>query len=239
MPKTSDTRSYAPRYAVYYAPRRTEALWKFGTSILGRDCENNTPVAPPATLLKHFPDWTERVASAARYGFHATLKAPFKLAPGHTEQSVQEALEQLTARRAPFMIDTWAVEPMGRCVALKPKSNSAALNALEADIVTNLDTFRAPLADNDRARRRPETLSERQRNNLEIWGYPFVLDDFDCHMTLTGPLNPEEQQNATTLIDAIYQSYDEPVVVSDLCLFVERQPGLPFVLLNRYAMKSV
>jgi hypothetical protein len=74
-------------------------------------------------------------------------------------------------------------------VAITPDAAPEALAALERAVVTGFDRFRAPLDPADRARRRPERLSERQRDNLDRYGYPYIFEEFRFHMTLTGRLD--------------------------------------------------
>jgi 2'-5' RNA ligase len=64
---------------------------------------------------------------------------------------------------------------------------------LAADCTRDFDSFRAPLSSEDRARRKPEKLTERQRNYLDRWGYPYVMEEFRFHMTLTGRLDAERR----------------------------------------------
>ena len=54
--------------------------------------------------------------------------------------------------------------------------------------VETFEPFRAPLAEEELARRRAVPLSARQEANLERWGYPYVAEDFRFHMTLTARL---------------------------------------------------
>ena len=62
------------RYAIYYAPARTSALWQRACEWLGRDpADGGAATAQisgidPARRL-------ELTLSARRYGFHATMKA--------------------------------------------------------------------------------------------------------------------------------------------------------------------
>ena len=61
----------------------------------------------------------------------------------------------------------------------------AELVALESSVVTRLDEFRAPLTPQEYDRRRPEALPAQARKHLDHWGYPFVLDLFSYHLTLS------------------------------------------------------
>ena len=84
------------------------------------------------------------------------------------------------------------VARLGRFLALVPTGDVAALNALAAAAVTGLDSYRAPLNAEELARRRQARLSPRQEELLAQWGYPYVMDQFRFHMTLTSKLPKAE-----------------------------------------------
>ena len=65
---------------------------------------------------------------------------------------------------------------------------------------SEFDSFRAPLTPEDRARRNPSALTPRQRDYLDRWGYPYVLEDFRFHMTLTGRLDAERREPVLTML---------------------------------------
>ena len=76
------------RYAIYFAPDKHSGGWEFGANWLGRDEHDNT-VLPQPPLEGISPLELTRITQAPRrYGFHATLKAPFRLADGHDETSL-------------------------------------------------------------------------------------------------------------------------------------------------------
>ena len=153
-----------------------------------------TPIAAKSWLrpprLRSGADWAEITRDPRVYGFHATLKAPFSLADGVTEQSLIEAGRAFAAVPRPIPQITPVVQQIERFIAVIPSSPCAELEQLAADCVRDFDAFRAPLTEADRARRNPAALSPRQRDYLDRWGYPYVMDEFRFHMTLTGSLDP-------------------------------------------------
>jgi hypothetical protein len=62
-------------------------------------------------------------------------------------------------------------------IAVIPAEPPAELIRLAADCVSAFDSFRAPLTEADRARRNPSQLTPKQREHLDRWGYPYVMDD--------------------------------------------------------------
>ena len=184
----------ATRYAIYFVPAASSMLWRFGCQILGQDAYSGVEV--PQWL----PDgptpgqWQAMTADPRLYGFHATLKAPFRLAEGREETDIAALLAAFAREHSPVDLGPWGIQPIGSShadrafLAVTPLYPPAALSRLESAIVRGFDTLRAPLTPAEIARRTPERLTERQRFYLEAHGYPYVLDEFRFHMTLTGAI---------------------------------------------------
>ncbi|TXM98102.1 DUF1045 domain-containing protein [Methylobacterium sp. WL103] len=168
-------------------PEPGSALAAFGDAILGD--------TPP-------PDWdpADRAALAAVtaaprvYGFHATLKAPMRLAPGRSEDDLVAACTDLVHARSLLPIGPLAVVLLGDFVALVPTAPPPELGLFAAECFAALDPFRAPLTPTERARRRPEDLDPRRRVLFDRWGYPHVFKAFRFHMTLTGRLADDARE---------------------------------------------
>ncbi len=172
------------RFAVYHLP--DGALGDFGAAWLGWDVRAGAAVA-------HTDDLSDAAGVAQtprRYGFHATLKAPFRLAQGREVQELALALRMICDRLAPFALELAPSRDWG-FAALRPRHQPPELIALESSVVTRLDEFRAPLNTEEYDRRRPDALPAQARKHLDHWGYPFVLDLFSYHLTLSGALAPE------------------------------------------------
>jgi putative phosphonate metabolism protein len=182
----------APRYAVYFVPPAQSALYRFGASLLGYDCYTGTEIAFPQALPVPEPAWREMTQEPRRYGFHATLKAPFHLADGTGEAALIEAFHAFCRSTAAAAF-TPVVAVIEGFIAIIPSGNEPAVDRLAAACVTGFDRFRAPLNAHDRERRLATGLSERLAHNLERWGYPYVFEDFRLHLTLTGRLSAERQ----------------------------------------------
>lgn len=189
-----------PRYAIYYAPERGSGLDRFGASLLGYDASGGQDLPFPDDLIQAVPDWRELTADPRKYGFHATLKAPFSLAPGRTEAELAAACAGFAA--APRAIP--AIKPVigsiSGFIAIIPTQAPPELISLASDCVSEFDSFRTPLTEADRARRNPAELTPVQRDNLDRWGYPYVMEDFRFHMTLTGRLGSERREALLTIL---------------------------------------
>jgi putative phosphonate metabolism protein len=218
------------RFAVYYAPRPgtfadATAAW------LGWDAQAGHTVAQPDTGL---PDLAALTAAPRRYGFHGTFKAPFRLAPGTTVPQLILACDALAANLAPVTLDRLHLGLIDGFLALTPTGETRTLNVVAADVVETLEPFRAPLTEADIARRRPDSLTPRQRRNLMIFGYPYVLDDFQFHLTLTGPLAADDAERVSEAAQRMLAPHiADHFQVQDLCLFGENAATTRFHLLHR------
>ncbi|WP_259988569.1 DUF1045 domain-containing protein [Sulfitobacter sp. S190] len=171
------------RYAVYFTPQG--GLAEKGAAWLGWDIARGRSSLHPVLAGV---DLAEVTRVPRKYGFHATIKPPFHLAQGQTAQALAADLEKLAGDLAAVTLTTLSVSRLGRFVALKPVGDTAALADLAARVVTGLDTYRAPASKSELARRRKRKLSVAQERYLTAWGYPYVMDEFRFHMTLTSPV---------------------------------------------------
>jgi putative phosphonate metabolism protein len=222
------------RYAIYFVPSQDCVLGRFGAAMLGYDCREACSV-DRLSLPELVPEEiTRATAEPARYGFHATIKAPFLLAEGRSVDELAEALAKFARGQKPTKLSRLAVAPLGAFFALRPLVPPPALDSLAADCVQTLDEFRAPLTETDRARRLSGDLSERQRELLERWGYPYVLDEFCFHLTLAGPI-PESRRDAwRTAVEAAFAPLArEPVVIDALTLMQQDDPQGRFRVVHR------
>jgi putative phosphonate metabolism protein len=221
------------RYAVYYAPRpgafaAATARW------LGWDPATGT--APEQPELPGIPFPAVLTAEARRYGFHGTLRAPFRLAEGVTRQVAEETVAGLAASLPPVSCTGLQLESLQGFLAFTPMGCEAALLELAAAVVEATNPLRAPLTEAEVARRRPESLSARQLALLRLWGYPHVMEEFRFHLTLTDRLPEYEMPAVRTALQAYFAPVLlSPFVIEDLCLFGQEASGL-FHLLHRYAL---
>lgn len=182
-----------PRYAIYFAAGRNSPLSRFGAELLGYEACGGDEVSLPREALQVAPDWREVTADPRKYGFHGTLKAPMALAPGKTEAGLMAACATFAQTPRPIPTIRPVVDAISGFIAVIPAEPVDALQQLAADCVREFDAFRPALTAEDRARRRPEKLSERQRDYLDRWGYPYVMEEFRFHMTLTGRLDMDRR----------------------------------------------
>jgi Protein of unknown function (DUF1045) len=219
------------RYAIYYTPDRNHPLTKAAAQWLGRDafCELVFDHAQPTEWS--LDEQRSLVADAARYGFHATLKAPFSLSGQRSEIELVDALGLLQVNPKELVIPSLELRQIDGFFALVPAAPVEAIQEFAALIVQQFDQFRAPLTPADMARRKPEKLTERQRGYLEKWGYPYVFEEFFFHMTLTNRVSPKNVEIVRRVLERRFGAFigrDNSANFSVLSLRSLDGPPLPF-----------
>ncbi len=221
--------SLEARYAVYYAPEEDSPLGIFGQEWL------NPIERHPPSWVEDADLWSQATASPAHYGFHATLKAPFRLASGQTEAKFLEAAGLLADDLASFDTPAVKLNELGRYLALTFGATCPQMETLHRRCVVDLDRFRAPLSEADRQRRVSSGLTTRQRKLLEQHGYPFVMDEFEFHLTLAGPLDSEPRARTKELLIDRANDHSYPGLhVDSICIFFQTDSKRPFRLLQRF-----
>ncbi|ACL59076.1 DUF1045 domain-containing protein [Methylobacterium nodulans] len=217
----------ATRYALYYTPDPGSALARFGNGILGYDSESGAAVP----RLAGFADVEGVSVSPRSYGFHATLKAPMRLAAGRSEEDLLAAAAALAAHHPPVPVGRLVVATLDGFTALVPAESPAGLGIFAAECVAALDPLRAPLSEAERTRRRPERLSPRERALLDRWGYPYVFEFFRFHMTLTDALPVEDRAPWRERLSRAYGAGEELVI--DAVTLMRQDGDAPFRVLRR------
>ncbi len=171
------------------------------------------------------------------YGFHATLKPPMRLA--HRWADLVEDATALAETVAPFELPPLRVADLDGFLALQETVSCPPLHALADACVTELDSHRQPAEAAELARRRQAGLTAVQDAMLLDWGYPYVLDQWRFHMTLTRRLSSEERAAAQPAAEAHFASaLAQPRRVADICLFTQLAAGSAFVLAERIALRG-
>jgi hypothetical protein len=232
------------RFAIYAAPGIGSAdaastlLRERAEQWLGRSA-SGAPVTPgvPAGWTREAVD--AMTISARRYGFHATLKAPFRLAQGRTPEELDAALAQFAAARERVLAPRLRIARLGGFFALIPGAEAAELYALADEVVTAFDDFRARPTEAELARRDPASLTPRQRELLKAWGYPYVLDEFRFHLTVTDRIPAQQQSAVEAALNGWFAaSLGATVPVDALALFTEAESGAPFTLQAVHPLQS-
>ncbi|MBU3261643.1 DUF1045 domain-containing protein [Roseovarius sp. PS-C2] len=222
------------RYAIYYLPE-PGPLAEFGAAWLGWDAASGQDMAHPR--IDGLPLPAEQITDTPRkYGLHATIKPPFRLAPGTTENALNDALAAFCADQPAVTLDGLELAQLGRFLALRPEGDETALNALAANAVRILDAFRASMTEAELTHRRAANLNPEQDALLLQWGYPYVMESFRFHITLTGKLPKAlARQTAQVLKPHLAPLLPQPFRIATLCLMGEAADGR-FHLIARHEL---
>lgn len=237
---TGERGQNAERFALYFSPSPDSTLGRFGADWLGRSTQSGEDLGAPDSLPDGLAEnWRTWTASPRFYGFHGTLKPPFALSAGTDEGDLLNALESFCVDQSAFAIPQLTVKPIGRFIALVPDQPCPPLNAFAAACVSAFDGFRAPQSEADLVKRRAKGLTERQESMLQKWGYPYVMEEFRFHLTLTGPLDKSEQDKVMEILKPLAADVAAQAVQVD-CLALFHQPDrvTPFTERQRFALKG-
>jgi len=217
------------RFAIYYVPP-AGPLADFGASWLGWDVARGCEVSQP-----DMPDLHDITMTPRKYGFHGTLKPPFRLREGCTVEQLEQAISELARGIEPAVCEGLDLTRLGRFLALTPRGETSALQGVAAACVEGLDGFRAPASDAELARRRMRGLSARQEALLTEWGYPYVMEEFKFHLTLSGRLPKADIDLWVERARGVLPPLPVPFTVDQIALCAERDDG-HFEVLHRYML---
>jgi putative phosphonate metabolism protein len=228
-----------PRYAIYHAAAQGSDLDRFGAQHLGYDAWTGDDLSFPAEIIEAVADWRELTHDPRKYGFHGTLKAPMALAEGRRESELLAACAEFanTPRRIPVIRPV--VQSISGFIAVIPAEPSPDLQQLAADCVAAFDDFRATLTAEDRARRNPAKLTARQCEYLDRWGYPYVMEEFRFHMTLTGRLDAPRREPVLALLQRRFaQLRIERLAVDRIALFKQDDAASRFRIIAQWQLRA-
>lgn len=222
------------RYAVYYAPERGSGLARFGARWLGRCAETGERPAPPELSGFSPEDLRGLTSEPRRYGFHATLAAPFRLGPGLGGDDLMAEAGRFARSRGPVVLEPLSVREIGGFAALVP-SGQKAVARLAADCVRCFHPLRRDPALAEIERRRARGLTPAQERLLVRWGYPYVFGEYRFHMTLTNSI--VDKRVLRRLVRGVSELTAplrrEARAVRELCIFHQSGEGDPFTLVQR------
>ena len=225
----------AYRYAVYFAPNVEQQWWTQASQWLGRCAVSQQMNAQPLIAGVSAQRFAELTEHPRRYGFHATMRAPFILASQYQPNELIDRVNMFCQQVKPFVLPRLQVTLLDQFLALVPERNLSQVTMLEEHCVTALNDYAEPLGPEELSRRRSAGLSSQEDALLLRWGYPYVLERFRFHCSLTGSLAKATHQEVSAITEAAHQHFDQlpPCIFDSLAIFVEPTRGADFVLLHQ------
>jgi ribose 1,5-bisphosphokinase len=232
------------RYALYFAPEPHTPWWRAGCHWLGRDPASDAD----ATLACAQPDipglprllLAKLTSDARRYGFHATLKAPFRLQGGFTEAHLVEMAEAFCDAQKPLFVPDVEVGRIGKALALRATGDTRQIDDLALRCLQYFDLLRAAPTAAEQHKYRARGLSAREEELLQRWGYPYAEEHFRFHMSLSDSLVELDDASIDALCEAATAHFaharaSEPLAIEGLSIFREIERGTPFQVWKRFA----
>ena len=225
------------RFAVYWTPPPGSPLARFGAAWLGRGLapEDAAPRLCPATMSG---DRCDAITATPRhYGLHATLKPPFALPAGTGQRHLEDAVRDLADGLAPFVAPPLVPGEIDGFLALTIETPCAAMDDLAARCVADLDRFRSPAGAAESAPWRARGLSPVEERLLDRWGYPWVMERFRFHITLTDRLDDAARRDAADALRPHVAAHcGKTWPVDAISLLHQPSRKEPFALLRRHPM---
>ena len=218
------------RYAVYYLPTDRD-LAESGARWLGWDVEKGG-----ASIQPDIPGLDDITMTPRKYGFHGTLKPPFRLAAGQSADQLQAAVAMLARSCQPATSGGLDLRVLGGFLALVPTGDTTGIARVAANSVQAIDPFRAPPGEAELASRRKAGLTARQETLLAQWGYPYVMEEFRFHLTLTGRLPDAEIGPWAALAGEHLGPLPDSFHLDSIALVGERATDGHFELIQRYTL---
>jgi len=215
------------RYAIYWTPPSTSGLAAFGQRWFRTPGE--TFGLPPELVAR-------AIHSPARYGIHATLKAPFPLRDGVTIPGLQQELDAFCAIRRGPVGRAFRLGEYQDYLCLLLSGHTADVDWLAAECVIHFDRFRALEA--ERSGEDFPDLSPEDERFLKTFGYPYILSSFRFHVSLAGPLQDQELDEIGHALRPHLEAFmAEPVRIGCLSLLGEPDGGGVFELISRHRFR--
>ncbi len=228
----------AYRYAVYFAPEPDSTWWTAGSQWLGRCALTDQVLVQPSVAGISAELFAQLTEAPRRYGWHATLKAPFELAQHCDYAQLSAATAKLASQLAPVNTLTLKLAVLDDFIALIPDPEMQAINSIASACVRELHNFAKPLSEAELARRRAAKLSPEQEVLMLRWGYPYVMDQFRFHLSLTGSLKVLTSAQIELVVTAAQDFFakQSPQSFNGIALFAEPEKGAAFKLIDYFKL---
>jgi hypothetical protein len=179
----------------------------------------------------------EITASPRHYGFHATLKPPFHLKQREQLEELIESIKVFASQHQVFEMPKLVLTDLSGFLALRPENSCHELIEFASECVTYFDPFRRPPTEREHNKRRRPGMLPTQLAMLERWGYPYVMDEFRFHMTLTENIGAGLRDHlCLALKEQASAVSDLPLEMDAVSLFYQPGKNEPFRIIQRFPL---
>ncbi|RUL76075.1 DUF1045 domain-containing protein [Dyella choica] len=213
------------RYAVYFCPVAGSELDAFG-----REWLSTREISGLAAERLH-----ELMGNVRRYGWHATLCAPFALNEQGSYDELRRHVAEIAQRNQAFELSLH-LQQLAGFLALRPSGNKADINQLAEQCARRLNSLRAPTTE-AAWQRRAAKLDATELALYQQFGYPYVLDRYRFHMTLSARASEEEERALRAWLSPRVANLP-PTCIDALTICRETEPGQPFEPFERFALDA-
>lgn len=182
------------RFALYFTPNSNSLLYQIASNWLQYDAymENSFESFSSGKVFLDCTVYENHIKNASKYGFHATLKPPFRLKENQTQEQLIQAISSFCLKNQAIACGKLQLTTLGNFIALVLEKSCPQLNKLAQQCVETFEPFRAELNSQEIQKRNPEQLTKRQQILFKQWGYPYVDDEYRFHLTLTDQMHTEQ-----------------------------------------------
>lgn len=229
------------RYAIFFAPHDESTLGIYGATVLRRKATSDDEWVNPdiPVNFENTPVWRQCVERPAHYGFHATINAPFEL---NKQYSAEELLDDLAAfckQQRPLALSNLAPRLTHRYDALAFEDQPEEIKSFASASITRFEKYRAKLTSEDLTRRKKKAFSASQVSNLQRYGYPYVFEEFNFHMTLSGTM-PDDDNGFLRWLGVLYsQMVPETPLLDRLCVFKQSDRKAAFIRIANFPFPTI
>ena len=229
------------RCAIFYVPPKDSDLAVFGREFLGVDIETGDSVEQATVKGLEAGKLKNLTAQSKFYGFHGTLKPPFRLAPNASLENLLKATKIFAAGMSPIETPTLEIAVIGKFLALSPVASSVELENIASQCVRTLEAYRKRQTDKEMAQYRQSKLTVHQEQMLDNWGHPYVLEEFRFHMTLTDRIDDDDERASIqdTLSKHIEPLLGKAIPISDITICTQPKTDTFMRVVERFPFGRV
>jgi hypothetical protein len=225
------------KYAVYWVPKRADALARFGASWTGW-CSDQGERRARGAFGGLSVDLATITKRCRRHGFHGVVKTTFRLGDGRSRFSLEHILGRLAEDSAAFQLPRLRLAVVDRSVALVPVQTNQTL----VDLVTQVDQAFAPLdaapPSDDFATSADGAPTPHGDQIDQVIKFPTAAAH-RFHIPLSDPINPELALELIEMLQPVLEPMlQQPRQLNDLALMGDPGEGRPLRLLLRYELRN-